>query len=137
MSTLSILPYAGIIFLQISSIDCHGQTFFLQHLHRIRIPEDNFIQTLPTWRSFTKLITFHPKRQNCLPNQISNLKRFTFYLFAVSSGYMKFVFLNLLQNLQLLVGHLINIVHQQVVVINNRKIILLSQSTGVQIYLNR
>ena len=130
----SILPHAGIVFLQVSSIKSPWKTLCLHRLHHIRIPEDNLdnlVRSFPTWRPLAKLVALCPKRQYRLPNQLTNLKRFSIYLFLVSSSYPKLILFNFLQNLHPPVAYLINIVHHQVIVINSGKIILLSQSISV------
>ena len=134
-----ILPHAGIVFLQVSSIKSPWKTLSLHRLHHIRIPEDNLdnlVRSFPTWRPLAELIAFCPKRQYCLPNQLTNLKRFCSYFLVVSSSHPKLILLNFLQSLQPLVAYFINIVHHRIIVINSGNIILLSQSISVQIHLN-
>ena len=79
----SILPHTGIVFLQVSSIKIPWKTFSLHRLHHIRILEDNldnFVWSFPTWRPLAELVALCPKRQYHLPNQLTNLKRFSLYL---------------------------------------------------------
>jgi hypothetical protein len=48
----SVLPYAGIIFPQVSSIKSPWKMLSLHHLHHIRISEDNLDdleRSFPTW----------------------------------------------------------------------------------------
>ena len=135
----SVLPHAAVVFLQVSSIKSPWKTFSLHRLHHIRIAEDNLddlVRSFPTWRPLAELVALRPKRQYCLPNQLTNLKRFCSYLLVVSSSHPKLVLLNFLQSLQLLIAYFINIVHHQVMIINSGKVILFSQSISVQIYLN-
>ena len=80
-SSSRTLPNARIEFLQVSPIDSYWQTLTLHRLHHIWITGDNLdnlVWTLPTWRPLAKLVVFHPNRQNCLPSQIPNQKRFKF-----------------------------------------------------------
>ena len=138
-SSSSVLPYAGVIFLQVSSIKIPRKMFSLHRLHHIRIIEDNLddlVGSFLTQRPLAELVTLCPKRQYCLPYQLTNLKRFDSYLLVVSSSHPKLVLLNFLQNLQPLVAYFINIVQYQIIVINNGKVILFSQSISVQIHLN-
>ena len=130
----SILPHAGIVFLQVSSIKSPWKTLSLLRLHHIRIPEDNLdnlVRSFPTWRPLAELVALCPKRQYCLPNQLTNLKRFCSYLLVVSSSHPKLVLLNFLQSLHPLVAYFINIVHHQIIVVNNRNVILFSQSISI------
>ena len=93
----SVLPHTGIIFLQVSSIKSPWKTFSLHRLHHIRIPEDNLDNLewfFSTWRPLAELVAFCPKRQYCLPYQLTNLKRFDSYLFVVSSSHLKLILLN-------------------------------------------
>ena len=99
-SSSSILPNTWVIFLQVSFIKSPWKMFSLHCLHHIRISEDNIddlVRSFPTWRPLAELVTLYPKRQYCLPNQLTNLKRFCSYLLVVSSSHPKFVFLNFLQ----------------------------------------
>ena len=83
-SSSSVLPHARVVFLQVPSIKSPWKTPSLHRLHHIIIPEDNFddpVRSLPTWRPLAELIALCPKRQYCLPNQLTNLKRFCSYLF--------------------------------------------------------
>ena len=85
----SILPHVGIVFLQVSSIKSPRKMLSLHHLHHIRIPEDNFddlVRSFPTWRPLAELVILCPKRQYCLANHLTNLKRFCSYLLVVSSS---------------------------------------------------
>ena len=96
-SSSIVLPHAGIIFLQVSSIKSPWKTFSLHRLYHIRIPEDNLddlVRSFPTWRPHDELIALCPKRQYSLPNQLTNLKRFSFYLLVVRSSHPKLVLLN-------------------------------------------
>ena len=82
-SSSSVLPHAGVIFLQVSSIKSPWKSFSLHRLHHIRISEDNLdnlVWPFPTWRPLAELIALCPKRQYCLPYQLTNLKRWLYVI---------------------------------------------------------
>jgi hypothetical protein len=54
-----------------------------------------FYTVLPNLITLPELATFRPDRQNRLPNEISNLKRFFLDFLVVGSSYSQFIPLNL------------------------------------------
>jgi hypothetical protein len=135
----SVLPYTWVIFFQIPTIKNSRKVLTLQCLQHIRISSDylhNRIWSFPTRIPLSKLMILGTNKQNCLPNQFAYLKRLQFYLLIISSSNSDFLLLNFFQSLQPLVGNLINVIHHQIMIIDSRHVILLSQPTGSQIHLH-
>jgi hypothetical protein len=109
-----------------------------QRLQHIRIFIDylhNCIWFIPTWRPLSKFMILGIDRQIGLPNQVAYLKGLQFYLLIISSSNSDFVLLNFFQSLKPFVGNLINVVHNQIMIIDSGQLILLSQPISSQIHL--
>jgi hypothetical protein len=98
VSNSSVLPNTSIVAFQVLSIKRPWQRGSLYTLNHIRIFRNYFlnsIRSFPIWWPFPKVVTFRPNRQNCFPNEISDLKSFFLDFLIVGSSYSQFIPLDL------------------------------------------